>query len=279
MQVPKFASVGDNCVDRFLPPANMSLAGGNAVNVAVQLARLGFDSSYFGAVGDDEAGHHMRRLLEDNKVDIAHLVVRDTHTAYTDIQTLPDGDRQIVAEDFGACDGYEPIGVSRTVLRSFRHIHLGWLNDGGALRRQLLAWGVSVSQDISVNANPKDIAVDGLSVVFASAGSDEALGRRMLADLRTNGAHIAVVTLGSSGSLASDGDRLVRADIVPAKVVDTTGAGDSFIAGFLSAYVAEKTLEDCLKRGAQHAALTCEHLGGFPQTPRRTIESDKKSLE
>lgn len=276
MQVPKFASVGDNCVDRFLPPVNMSLDGGNAVNVAVQLAMLGCDSAYFGAVGDDDAGRHLSRLLQDNRVDIGHLVIRNTNTAYTDIRTLPDGDRQIVVEDFGACDGYAPTGPAREALREFTHVHLGWLNDGGALRRQLLEWDVAVSQDISVNANPEDIAVEGLSIAFASAGNDEALGRKMLADLLTRGVRLAIVTLGSAGSLASDGSRTFKADIAPAKALDTTGAGDSFIAGFIAAHVSGNPIETCMRQGAERAARTCEHLGGFPQTPRQTLDIKKK---
>lgn len=276
MQVPKFASVGDNCVDRFLPPANMSLAGGNAVNVSVQLAMFGCDSAYFGAVGNDDAGRHMSRLLQENNVDIGHLVIRDSNTAFTDIRILPDGDRQIVMEDFGACDGYFPAGTARSALRHFRHVHIGWLNDGGSLRRQLLEWDVAVSQDISVNANPDDISVDGLSIAFASAGNDEALGRKTLTDLLDRGARLAIVTLGSAGSLASDGVRTVKAGIVPADAIDTTGAGDSFIAGFIAGNVAGLPIDTCLRQGAERAARTCEHLGGFPQAPQRVSNVDEK---
>lgn len=267
MQESKFASVGDNCVDRFLPPVGTSLVGGNAVNVAVQLARLGCRSAYFGAVGSDAAGRYMRRMLDDNRVNVDHVVVRDTHTAYTDIRTLPDGDRQIVSEDFGACDGYAPTDVERLALRTFHHVHLGWLNDSGALREQLLEWGISVSQDVSVNTKPENIAVDKLSIAFASAGEDETLGKEKATELLDHGARLAVVTLGSAGSLASDGKHFVKVGIVPANVVDTTGAGDSFIAGFLAAFVAQNPIEACLKKGAQRAAMTCEHVGGFPQVP------------
>lgn len=51
----RFAAVGDNCIDRYLAPVGDCLVGGNAVNVAVQLARLGRRASYFGTVAPPAA--------------------------------------------------------------------------------------------------------------------------------------------------------------------------------------------------------------------------------
>lgn len=262
-----FAAVGDNCIDRFVS-LGLSLVGGNAVNVAVQLVRLGHPCAYFGAVGADDDGALVRRLLELNGVDVAHVAERAGVTAYTDLRTLPDGDREIVAENFGAGDGYRPNAHERTLLERMRHVHLGWLNDGGELRRHLVGRGVAVSQDVSVNAQPEDRAVDGLSVAFASAGSDEGLGRAKLQEMLSAGARCAVVTLGAAGSLASDGRNEARAGIHPVEIIDTTGAGDSFMAGFLSAFVDSLPLASCLHKGSITAALACAHLGGFPQDPR-----------
>jgi fructoselysine 6-kinase len=53
--------------------------------------------------------------------------------------------------------------------------------------------------------------------------------------------------------------------IRPVEVVDTTGAGDSFIAGFISGHAAGKDLRTCLEVGRDTAAETCRHVGGFPQ--------------
>lgn len=263
-----FAAVGDNCIDRFLAPIGVSLVGGNAVNVAVQLARLGRRASYFGAVGADGNGSLVRTLLGGNGVDVAHVRTRGDVTACTDLRVLPDGDREIVFEDFGACDGYAPDEGERELLCGMRHVHLGWINDGGALRRHLAGRGVSVSQDVAVNGLPQDREVGGLSVAFASAGQDEGRGRALLADMLAAGAKCAVVTLGAAGSLASDGRVEARAGVHPVEVVDATGAGDSFIAGFLSAFVEGRPLASCLENGSVRAALACGHMGGFPQEAR-----------
>ena len=54
------ATVGDNCIDRYLPPIALATVGGNAVNVAVHLRRLGRRTAYFGAVGEDREGRWTR---------------------------------------------------------------------------------------------------------------------------------------------------------------------------------------------------------------------------
>ncbi|ASY60355.1 MULTISPECIES: PfkB family carbohydrate kinase [Sinorhizobium] len=264
----RLAAVGDNCIDRFRPPLSRSYVGGNAVNVAVQLARLGHQSFYFGAVGRDGDGAKVRRLLEEHAVRLDHLQERDGNTAYTDIDVTPAGDRIFVHEDFGVCAGYRPDPAELEILKTMDHVHIGWLDDGGALRRALSARGVSVSQDVSVNAAAADLGVAGLSIAFGSAGENDAAAERLAADFLARGARLAVVTRGSRGSLASDGREQATAGIRPVEVVDTTGAGDSFIAGFIAARMEGRSLAECLQAGRDLASLTCAHIGGFPQAPQ-----------
>ncbi|PST18813.1 fructoselysine 6-kinase [Mesorhizobium plurifarium] len=264
----RFAAVGDNCIDRYRAPLGQAYVGGNAINVAVQLARLGHGSFYFGAVGRDSDGTQIRRLLIANGVNVDHLLERDTNTAYTDIDVTPSGDRIFVHEDFGACAGYRPDACEIELLKTMDHVHIGWLDDGGLLRRTLSAASVSVSQDISVNAAAADLQVDGLSIAFGSAGENDAGAERLVRDFLARGARVAVVTRGALGSLASDGTEYASAGIRPVDVVDTTGAGDSFIAGFTAARLAGRPLAACLEAGRDLAADTCTHVGGFPQEPQ-----------
>ncbi|RVO78715.1 fructoselysine 6-kinase [Sinorhizobium meliloti] len=264
----RFAAVGDNCIDRYRAPLRQSYVGGNAINVAIQLARLGHGSFYFGAVGRDSDGAQVRRLLLANGVNVDHLLARDTNTAYTDIDVTPAGDRIFVHEDFGACAGYRPDAGEIELLKTMDHVHIGWLDDGGLLRRALSAAGVSVSQDVSVNAAAADLEVDGLSIAFGSAGEDETSAERLTGEFLARGARLAVVTRGALGSLASDGAEVASAGIRAVEVVDTTGAGDSFIAGFIAARLEGRALAACLEAGRDLAADTCTHVGGFPQEPQ-----------
>ena len=121
------ATVGDNCIDRFAGAGRFSLVGGNAVNVAVQLSRLGRKSAYFGAVGADPDGARAVRLLEQNGVDVEFVRTVDGTTAYTEVERNVEGDRRFVFEEFGIVQDYRVDTRDLSALATARHVHIGWL--------------------------------------------------------------------------------------------------------------------------------------------------------
>lgn len=266
-----FGVVGDNCIDRFVPPVDEWLVGGNAVNVAVQLRLIGRPVQYFGAIGDDEGGRSVRSALAHHGVGLEHLAISAAlPTAYTEIEVTEDGERSFVFEEFGACAAYRPGTEDIAALCGLRHVHIGWLADGGSLKQALAGSGVTVSQDLSVNNSPENLGARFLDIAFASGTPDAAAA--MAQRLLDQGARLAVITMGNAGSLASGGNGSFAVSAPPVTAEDTTGAGDAFIAGFLDARVAGAGLEDCLRRGAERGALACLYRGGFPQQPLRRSE-------
>jgi len=261
------AAVGDNCIDRFGGAERFSLVGGNAVNVAVQLSLLGRRSAYFGAVGTDVDGARTIRLLKQNRVNVDYVRTFDGITAYTEVERNATGDRRFVLEEFGVVRDYKTDVRDLAALNGVRHVHIGWLNDWGELRRVLSRQGISVSQDISVNAERRNLGVAGLGIAFASShGRDDEI-RDLADDLLEAGAAMAVITRGEKGSFATDGKNTVATDALKIEPLDTTGAGDAFIAGFLDAWLTDVSLEKCLEKGREAASAACLHLGGFPQVP------------
>ena len=262
-------AVGDNCIDRLTGHAQAVLVGGNAVNVAVQGALAGLRTGYAGAVGPvgEADSQRVRRALTDNGVLVDWLERRDLPTSVTELHVGADGDRRLLREDFGACAGWTPPPATLDALKQARHVHIGWLDDGGATRRFLVGADVAVSQDVSVNAtSPQNITVAGLTIAFTSLPEDQEASAQARADaLIAAGARAAVVTLGRLGSLAVTHGTTHRAAAEPVKAIDTTGAGDSYIAGFLAARLAGASLPACMDAGHARAAITCTHPGGFPQ--------------
>lgn len=267
MAHPWLCCVGDNCIDRIGPPISLDLVGGNAVNVAVQGARLGLRASYFGAVGTDREGALVRSMLEAEGIDLTGLVTRPGQTAVTEIGIDAHGDRQFLAESFGACAGYRPDDAAMARIAAANHCHIGWMDDKGVTLAGLLAGNrrPSLSRDVSINADPADLGVTGLDIAFASESGTQGDAAAQARALVAGGASMAVVTRGAAGALALRDGHFVEVDAVPVEVVDTTGAGDSFIAGFLSIWLTTATIGEALECGARVAARTCEHLGGFGQ--------------
>lgn len=262
----RLAAVGDNCVD-VIGPAGRRFVGGNAVNVAVHWAGLGAAADYVGAVGGDADGDRVERVLRRRGVLTRHLVRRPLRTAVTLIAIEPSGERRIVFEDFGACAGFVPDAAAEATLFTADHVHIGWLDDGGALRRRLAAAGRSVSQDVSVNADAADRDVAGLTIAFASAPGPHAAARTLARELLDRGALGVVVTRGAEGSsvFLDGGEAAIAA--VPVRPVDTTGAGDAYIAAFLVALLSGEPPAAAGARAAVKAAAACLHEGGFPQDP------------
>lgn len=267
MAHPWLCCVGDNCIDRIGSPVSLELVGGNAVNVAVQAARLGLRSSYHGAVGTDSKGALVRTMLEREGVDLSGLVVRSGPTAITEIGIDNQGDRRILFESFGACAGYCPDQADIERIAAANHCHIGWMDDRGTLLSALLGRDRRplLSRDISISADPADLVVEGLDIAFASEPGRHQAALAMARDLTARGAVMSVVTRGAKGALALCDGHFVESDAVSAHVVDTTGAGDSFIAGFLFVWMTTGSIGEALECGARIAARTCEHSGGFSQ--------------
>lgn len=256
----RFAVVGDNTIDRYVGAEQQDLVGGNAVNVAVQLALSGERVRYYGAVADDDDGAFIRAVLLDSGVDVGGLVVLPGKTAVTLIRVLPDGDRVFEREDFGVTADYVPAPEHVQEIADSDWVQLGMLPDAGKLRDQLP--DIRIGQDCAVAAG-----FDGLAVAFGSVGAEDpsSFARAAL----EGGAELAVVTRGALGAIAYPASgNPVAVDAAPTQVVDTTGAGDSFIAGFIAARAAGSSVESALADGARWAAVTCEHRGGFPQERR-----------
>ena len=259
------AAVGDNTIDLYVGRDSYSYVGGNAVNVAVQLTRLGRPAWYFGAVGPDAAGEQIRAGLVRAGVDADGLVVLPGRTSTSRIRVSQDGVRHFEAEDFGVCDGYLPDGEALDRIAGCGAAHIGLMPGAEPVRRFLADRGVLVSQDCGVT-----LPVESYRRMGVAFCSEEATGRpaeQIARDAVAGGAALAVVTRGADGSLAFDGQNWWRAQAEPVEVADTTGAGDAFAAGFLNARMDGADVDQAMASGARHAALACAYFGAWPQEP------------
>ncbi|SFS00017.1 fructoselysine 6-kinase [Agrococcus baldri] len=258
------AVVGDNTLDRYLDePEIGDLIGGNALNVAVQLAMMGLRVGYFGAVGDDENASAVANAAAARGVVLDGLVTMPGSTALTTISRTEQGDRRFETEEFGVTAEYYPTSDALEMIGASRWVHVGMLPRSRAFGASIAAMSpVPVSQDCSVSPESHRLAV-----AFASAGEDAVVAEAMVLEMLENGARTAVATLGPEGALAGRGAQRWRAMPMPVSVVDTTGAGDAFMAGFIAATLDGENVEGALAAGVARGSYACQHVGGWPQRP------------
>jgi fructoselysine 6-kinase len=261
--------VGDNCIDRYLPPVNQTFVGGNALNVAVYLQQAGVAASYAGVVGDDEAGRRVLETLRQRGIDTTHVQALAGQTAYSDIRLDEQNNREFIAEYLGP----KPAGFLSAEAIAFIAGHdlvhttlLGGTADD--LPRIEQAGARLISMDYGERA-PENFIQQTLPFVdlaFFSLPEERYREARALAErILGAGPRLAVVTMGARGSLAYDGESHFQ-PAVRVQVVDTLGAGDSFIGTFLGDYLRGRSLPECLAKAAETAAHICTHYGAFPQS-------------
>lgn len=258
------ATVGDNCVD-FYFQTGQAFPGGNAVNVAVYLARLGLDVSYVGVVGDDDHGMLLLQRLKEKNVDVSHVrIVPGQKTALTMVE-IKNGDRIFGDYYEGVLENFSLTDEEIAFLKGQDLIHTAiW----GKVEKELWRFkgnGPLVSFDFADKLD-SDVVEETLPYVdyafFAYEQEDEFI-RDYLKHAQSKGPKVAIATLNVHGSIAFDGTGFTRFGIIPVEVADTMGAGDSYIGGFLSGILRGLPLPKCMELGAKTASETIKYNGAW----------------
>lgn len=258
-----FAAVGDNCMDVYDNLGTRS-PGGNAVNVAVYLTRLGEKAAYVGVVGRDEVGDALLGAVSARGVDISHVQRAEGHTAVTRIE-LVDGERVMGAYDEGVMADFTLSEDDVAFLGAHRYVISVIWGHAQAYFAGIRALGAKIAFDASTAPfSPRaQAALGDTDYFFFSAQEDTSELRAGMERLHAGGPELVIATLGSRGSLAFDGREFYAFGTLPCAVVDTLGAGDSYIAGFMAGVARGADVADCMRLGATCAAETIGYRGAW----------------
>jgi sugar/nucleoside kinase (ribokinase family) len=265
--------------------AGIEASGGSAANTVAGVASLGGRAAYLGKVADDQLGqvfvHDINAI--GVKFDVAPLAGGPA-TARCLINVTPDGQRTM-STYLGASIHLTPEDIDAAVIESAKIIYLeGYLFDPSDARRAFAkAAGIARASERLIALTLSDSFVvhrhreallgfidSEVDILLANEAELTALFETSSFDTAVRSlrgrAKLAAVTRGERGSTVIAGDQIHDIAAVPVeKVVDTTGAGDQYAAGFLFGLAKGRPLDMCGRLGSIAAAEVISHYGPRPQ--------------
>jgi ribokinase len=260
-----------------LGPGFSTAPGGKGANQAVACARAGFPTQFFGALGDDPYAGVLRDSLRSSGVqDLSLTLPLPTGAAFI---TVAESGENVIAVASGANAGLTstqlPPLQGTDVLVLQLEIPLETVQ---AYARAARAQGVRVILNAAPAASlPVSLLAD-VDVLVVNEGELETLSgpgdlEEQLHRVQAQGPRTVLVTLGGKGSAALSGDldgaALIRVPVPAVKVVDSTGAGDTYVGVLAGALGGGEPLEGAMRRATVAASLACTREGAQPSMPAR----------
>lgn len=265
--------------------------GSSTAICAAGMAGLGLKTTFFGKVGADDYGRLAADTLKSYGVDLDHLMVdASIQTGITISMSSKDNRDRALVTYLGAIDALRADEVPVSLLAKTRHIHVGSFFLQSALRpglaelfRTARRMGVTTSLDAGWDDSGNwdyglrevleetDVFLPNESEAMAITGQKNV---EAAAQMLSQKCRICTVKCGGDGAVAASADRIYRAKAYSTPVRDTTGAGDSFNAGFLYAFLAGKSIDEALCYGNACGSLSVARIGGASACPKR-IEAER----
>ena len=249
-------------------------SGGSAANTIYGLANLGVESAFIGMVGDDDLGKFFYKNMQNKGIrPILFKNIQETGKAIALIS--PDSERTF-ATYLGAAVELSSEDINSSVFDGYDYLYLeGYLVQDSSLIEKSVRLARNNNMKICIDLASYNIVEQHKSVfemlmeeyidiVFANETEAEVLtGEKNEKALQLLGAktEIAIVKTGAKGSLVFKDREIFRIEAMPAKPVDTTGAGDMYASGFLYGLSKGLSAVSCGKIGTILASKVIEGYG------------------
>ena len=259
----------------------LTLGSASAI-FAAGMAKLGHRVTFFSHVGQDYLGDFCLRTLKQLGVSTLHVTRKAEEKTGVTIALSGKRDRALVTYA-GAVATFKADSIDETVMARHDHVHLTSYYLQTELRPSFahlfrLAKASGLTTSFDPNSDPRDnwnrnidAVLNHTDVLFVNEREAMKLTRSNTLNgaLKTLGAKVdcAVVKRGARGATAIQNEELFNDPGFRVRALDTTGAGDSFDAGFLSAYLRKAPLAECLRIGNACGALSAMRVGGTAGQP------------
>ncbi len=255
--------------------------GSSSVIFACGAARLGLKVVFVGIVGDDVFGHYMLNEMQKRGIDTNSCIISKQETTGFSVILSQPQDRAILTHA-GSIASLRYGDIDQAIFKQARHLHLGSFfmlsqlqKDVPRLFSQAKAAGLSTS--IDTNWDPKELWDSGIAEVLKYTdvflpNEAELLNISKKKTLEEaleyfQAIPTLAVKLGSKGGLAKQEQQTFTAPPLAINVVDTTGAGDTFDAGFLYGYLKGWDSKKSLKLACVCGSLSTQGIGGTSAQP------------
>ena len=265
--------IGDNVVDRYVNQQKM-YPGGNAFNIAVLASMCGAASGYLGVFGDDDAALHIYLTAKKLGIDLTHCRFQKGENGYAEVE-LQKGERIFVGSNNGGISKETPLCLTKLDLEYVKTFDLVHTSIFSYIEEELPALsetGVFVSMDFSDKAKEEYYkqCIPYLDCACFSCGNMELGKVKMLMKqlMSYKCRKMVLATRGETGAVVLDRrGRFYLQSPYLLEARDTMGAGDAFIACFLSSYLEMMRREVDSWKGREREGITISE-----ELERRVIE-------
>ena len=264
----KIICIGDNVVDCYIDQ-EVYYPGGNCVNVAVNCKRNGWkESAYIGIFGNDDKAQHIKWALDQEGVIYNRSRTMIGISGQPRVNLTPEGDRVFIGGPKDTVQHIVRLRLTPEDLEYITRFDICHTSCYSSLEMELP--NIKEYSDISFDfSDRRDMSYleqvcPHIKYGFFS-GSDLSSHEvyELINTCHNLGTIVVGVTLGSKGAMFSKDGKLYEQKIYETNIVDTMGAGDSFIAGFLTDYFKHGDMVKALDFAAKSAANACTFNGGF----------------
>ncbi len=256
--------------------------GSSTAICASGISRLGLKTGFVGKIGRDKFGDVVLENLKKNGIFVDNIIVDENINTGITVSLSSASDRALVTY-LGSIESLKLQDINMDLLKSTRHIHVGSFFLQNNLRpglsklfKSARELGVTTSLDSGWDDTGNwDYGIYDVlkytDIFFPNEEEapritkkddlDEAL------DHLSQFCRISVIKCGPDGAIAKWGDKVYKQKPFDLKAVDKTGAGDSFNAGFIYAFLKELDIKDCMTYGNACGSISITKLGGASSCP------------